>query len=68
MGVWINCMYDLVAIHPLFDNGDPELRALTWNVHRAAIVDERQQIEMVKVVETDLTDHNMLVVDFTFAQ
>ncbi len=57
----MNGKYETVAIHPFFDEEDYELRVLTWNVHRSAIVNEEQQVKMVKVViaqEADVVQLN----------
>ncbi len=59
--VWVNGKYEVVAVHPFFDEEDYELRVLTWNVHRSAIVNEEQQMEMVKEIvgqEADVVQLN----------
>ncbi len=61
LGAWVNGRYEVVAVHPFFGEDDFELRVLTWNVHRAAIVDEDQQVKMAKVViaqEADVVQLN----------
>ncbi len=66
LGIWMNGKYEVVAVHPFFDEEDYELRVLTWNVHRAGIVDEVQQVEMAKEViaqEADLVQLNEFMLD-----
>ncbi len=66
LGIWLNGKYEVVAVHPFFGEEDYELRVLTWNVHRAAIVDEQQQLGMAKEViaqEADLVQLNEFMLD-----
>ncbi len=65
-GVWVNGKYEIVAVHPFFDEKDYELKVLTWNVHRSAIVNEEQQFEMAKEViaqEADVVQLNEFTLD-----
>ncbi len=62
LGVWsVNGKYEMIAVHPFFGQGDYELKVLTWNVHRSGIVDEEQQVRMVKEIvaqEADVVQMN----------
>ncbi len=49
-GLWLNSKYELIAINLFNGENSFELRVLTWNVHRAGIVDTNQQVEMAKVI------------------
>ncbi len=66
LGIWMNGKYEVVAVHPFFGGEDYELRVLTWNVHRSAIVDEEQQVEMAMVIlaqEADVVQLNEFTLD-----
>ncbi len=65
-GLWVNARYEVLALHPFFGEEDHELRVLTWNVHRAAIVDDEQQAEMAGIIlaqGADLVQLNEFTLD-----
>ncbi len=64
--VWTNGKYGILAVHPFLGKWGGELRVLTWNVHRSSIVDNEQQVEMVKEVleqNADLVQLNEFTMD-----
>ncbi len=50
IGIMQNGKYEAMAVRPFFCGEEYELRVLTWNVHRSAIADEGQLVEMAKEV------------------
>ncbi len=66
LGICVNSKFETFAFHLFYGDDDYELRVLTWNVHRVAIVDEGLQIEMVKKIiaqDADIVQLNEFTLD-----